>query len=119
MNGQPLKADLERILGRKIEIQNDANCFAMAEALYGASKGRKLVFGVVGEKFIAQSGASFFIAVVRAAEIGFGLGPDGDGLVHRRDSRIWRKTSRHGSPKPMRCRMPCAVPPYPREGSRR
>jgi len=32
MNGQPVKADLEKLLGRKIEIQNDANCFAMAEA---------------------------------------------------------------------------------------
>jgi fructokinase len=47
MNGQPLKADLERILGRKIEIQNDANCFAMAEALHGAGRGKKLVFGVI------------------------------------------------------------------------
>jgi fructokinase len=47
MNGQPLKADLEKRLGRKIEIQNDANCFAMAEALHGAGKGRKLVFGVI------------------------------------------------------------------------
>ena len=47
MNGQPLKADLERILGRKIEIQNDANCFAMAEALLGAGRGKKLVFGVI------------------------------------------------------------------------
>ena len=47
LNGQPLKADLERVLGRKIEIQNDANCFAMAEALYGAGRGKKLVFGVI------------------------------------------------------------------------
>ena len=47
MNGQPLKADLERLLGRKIEIQNDANCFAMAEALHGAGRGKKLVFGVI------------------------------------------------------------------------
>jgi fructokinase len=47
MNGQPLKSDLERILGRKIEIQNDANCFAMAEALHGAGRGKKLVFGVI------------------------------------------------------------------------
>ena len=47
MNAQPLKADLERILGRKIEIQNDANCFAMAEALFGAGRGKKLVFGVI------------------------------------------------------------------------
>ena len=47
MNGQPVKADLEKLLGRKIEIQNDANCFAMAEALLGAGKGHKLVFGVI------------------------------------------------------------------------
>jgi len=47
MNGQPLKADLERMLGRKIEIQNDANCFAMAEALHGAGRDKKLVFGVI------------------------------------------------------------------------
>jgi len=47
MNGRPLKTDLERILGRKIEIQNDANCFAMAEALHGAGRGKKLVFGVI------------------------------------------------------------------------
>jgi len=31
MNGQPVKADLEKLLSRKIEIQNDANCFALAE----------------------------------------------------------------------------------------
>jgi fructokinase len=47
MNGQPVKADLEKMLGRKIEIQNDANCFAMAEALLGAGKGKNLVFGVI------------------------------------------------------------------------
>jgi len=47
MNGQPVKADLEKMLGRKIEIQNDANCFAMAEALLGAGRGKKLVFGVI------------------------------------------------------------------------
>jgi len=47
MNGQPVKADLEKLLGRKIEIQNDANCFAMAEALLGAGQGKKLVFGVI------------------------------------------------------------------------
>jgi fructokinase len=47
MNGQPVKSDLENLLGRKIEIQNDANCFAMAEALHGAGRGKKLVFGVI------------------------------------------------------------------------
>jgi fructokinase len=47
MNGQPVKTDLEKLLGRAVEIQNDANCFAMAEALYGAGRGKKLVFGVI------------------------------------------------------------------------
>ena len=47
MNGQPVKTDLENLLGHKIEIQNDANCFAMAEALHGAGRGKKLVFGVI------------------------------------------------------------------------
>ena len=47
LNGQPLKTDLEKMLGRKIQIQNDANCFAMAEALHGAGRGSKLVFGVI------------------------------------------------------------------------
>lgn len=47
LNGQPLKSDLEKLFGRTIEIQNDANCFAMAEALHGAGKGKNLVFGVI------------------------------------------------------------------------
>src|SRR5665213_86684 len=47
MNGQTVKSDLEKLLGRKVEIQNDANCFAMAEALLGAGRGKKLVFGVI------------------------------------------------------------------------
>jgi len=47
MNGMPVKEDLEKLLGRKIAIQNDANCFAEAEALLGAGKGKDLVFGVI------------------------------------------------------------------------
>jgi fructokinase len=47
LNGQPIQAELESLLGRKIEIQNDANCFAMAEALHGAGRGKNLVFGVI------------------------------------------------------------------------
>ena len=47
LNGQPVKTDLQKMLGRKIEIQNDANCFAMAEARLGAGTGRGLVFGVI------------------------------------------------------------------------
>ncbi len=48
MNGKPLVKDLKKILNRKtIGIQNDANCFAMAEALNGAGKGKEMVFGVI------------------------------------------------------------------------
>jgi len=47
MNGMPVKEDLERVMGRRIAIQNDANCFAMAEAIYGAGRGKDLVFGVI------------------------------------------------------------------------
>ena len=47
LNGRPVKADLERRLGRPLAMQNDANCFALAEARLGAGRGRKLVFGVI------------------------------------------------------------------------
>jgi len=47
MLDKPLKDDLERLLARRIAIQNDANCFAMAEALFGSAKGKRLVFGVI------------------------------------------------------------------------
>ncbi len=47
LNGQPLKTDLEKILRRSVEMQNDANCFALAEAITGAGKSRKMVFGVI------------------------------------------------------------------------
>ena len=45
--GKPLKADLERILGREIKVENDANCFALSEAVDGAGKGASVVFGVI------------------------------------------------------------------------
>jgi fructokinase len=45
--GMPLKEDLERLVGRKIAMDNDANCFAMAEASMGAGAGYGMVFGVI------------------------------------------------------------------------
>lgn len=47
LNNKPFLTDLERKLGKKVAIENDANCFAMAEALMGAGKGKDLVFGVI------------------------------------------------------------------------
>ena len=45
--GKPLKQDLEAALGREVRIENDANCFALSEALDGAGKGAETVFGVI------------------------------------------------------------------------
>ena len=47
LNGKPLKQDLERALGREVRIENDANCFALSEAVDGAGKGAEVVFGVI------------------------------------------------------------------------
>jgi fructokinase len=47
LNGKPLKEDLERILRRAIRIENDANCFALSEAVDGAGKDAEVVFGVI------------------------------------------------------------------------
>ena len=45
--GKPLREDLEKSLGRKIKMENDANCFAMAEAVLGSGIGYPMVFGVI------------------------------------------------------------------------
>lgn len=47
LNGRPVKSDLERLLAREIRIANDANCFALSEALDGAAQGAGVVFGVI------------------------------------------------------------------------
>ena len=47
LNGRPMKVDLERALGRKVRMQNDANCFAVSEASDGAAAGLGIVFGVI------------------------------------------------------------------------
>lgn len=45
--GRPLPADLQRRLGIPVKVANDANCFALAEAILGAAKGYDVVFGVI------------------------------------------------------------------------
>jgi fructokinase len=47
LNGQPLRQDLERLLAREVRIANDANCFALSEAVDGAAAGAAVVFGVI------------------------------------------------------------------------
>jgi fructokinase len=45
--GRSLKEDLERALKREIRLENDANCFALSEAVDGAGQGARVVFGVI------------------------------------------------------------------------
>jgi fructokinase len=45
--GHPFKQDLERALGREVRMANDANCFALSEAVDGAGAGAEVVFGVI------------------------------------------------------------------------
>ena len=47
LNGRSLGADLKRRLGRSVRLANDADCFALAEAVDGAAVGRRIVFGVI------------------------------------------------------------------------
>jgi fructokinase len=47
LNGKPIKANLEVLLGREVRITNDANCFALSEATDGAGQGAEVVFGVI------------------------------------------------------------------------
>jgi fructokinase len=45
--GQPLDRDLSGLLERPVRFANDANCFALSEAVDGAAAGARVVFGVI------------------------------------------------------------------------
>ncbi|HMP29647.1 MAG TPA: ROK family protein [Saprospiraceae bacterium] len=51
LNGMPLKKDLEMLTGKEVRMSNDANCFAIAEAMMGAvpevCPDAQVVFGVI------------------------------------------------------------------------
>ena len=47
LNGRPFHAELEEALGREVAFANDANCFALAEATWGAARGARVAFGVI------------------------------------------------------------------------
>jgi len=47
LNGRALKEDLEKRLAREVRMANDANCFALSEAVDGAGQGAQVVFGVI------------------------------------------------------------------------
>jgi fructokinase len=47
LNGMPFKSDLELALGREVRLANDANCFALSEAVDGVARDARIVFGVI------------------------------------------------------------------------
>jgi fructokinase len=47
LNGRRLADDLARVLPRRLRFANDANCFALSEAIDGAAAGAAVVFGVI------------------------------------------------------------------------
>jgi fructokinase len=50
MNGKPMKADLQQVLNLPVKLENDANCFALAEMLMGAGRNyadAEVMFGVI------------------------------------------------------------------------
>jgi fructokinase len=47
LNGQPFREDLEKRLDREVRLANDANCFALSEAVDGAGRDAEVVFGVI------------------------------------------------------------------------
>jgi fructokinase len=76
LNGRPFRRDLARAIadrspgaadGPPIAFANDANCFALAEARYGAARGARVTFGVI---------------------LGTGVG-GGIALRHEGEVRVW------------------------------
>jgi predicted NBD/HSP70 family sugar kinase len=47
LNGHPIREDLGVALGVEARVANDANCFALAEALFGAGRNRGVVVGLI------------------------------------------------------------------------
>ena len=47
LNGRPFHRDLEHELARQVRMANDANCFALSEAVDGAAESANCVFGVI------------------------------------------------------------------------
>ena len=47
LNGKPFRADLARALAVDVKFANDANCFALAEATWGAARDARVAFGVI------------------------------------------------------------------------
>ncbi len=66
INGKPLGRDLEAAIGRPVRLANDANCLAVSEAVDGAGRDARVVFGI-----IIGTGHGGGIAIERQVHAGF------------------------------------------------
>jgi|SRR6185437_5685184 len=69
LNGHRFDEDISQALDREVRVENDANCFALSEAVDGAGAGCRMVFGII-------------------LGTGCGGGIVADGKVHRGPHRI-------------------------------
>ena len=44
---KPFQSDLRKAIGKEVFCENDANCFALSEAIDGAGKHYKIVYGII------------------------------------------------------------------------
>lgn len=103
-----LREELEHRIGFPVSVENDANCFALAEALEGAGKGRRVVIGItmgtgVGGGIIID-GAIFSGSHGFAAEIGHMLLKPGEVPYASEDCRGDVEQYLSGTAMGKRCR---------------
>ena len=75
--GRPLLQDLETLLSRPVRLENDANCFTLAEAVDGAGQNAASVFGVILGTGVGGGG----VIDGRALPRGQGIGGEWDHIV--------------------------------------
>lgn len=81
LNGRPVDRDLAAALARPVRIENDANCFAIAEAREGAGRDARVVLGLI-----------------LGTGIGAGIAMDGECLIGR--NRIGGEWGHNPLPRP-------------------
>ena len=93
LNGRPFASDLAARLDWPLAMANDANCFALSEAVDGGGRDGRVVFGV-----ILGTGCGGGVVVDREVVVGHnGIGGEwGHMALPRRDGAAW-------SPRPCYC----------------
>jgi fructokinase len=93
LNGQAFERDLAKALGSPCTMANDANCFALSEAVDGAGADGRIVFGV-----ILGTGCGGGVVIDKKVVAGHNLvaGEWGHTALPRRDGQAWE-------PRPCYC----------------